>query len=243
MKTSRPATSRASRASRTPVELIRSNSSSRKKPASLRRLAPKVFVSISSAPARMKLACSATTLSGARRFASSGQRRRGTAPEMSAPMPPSPTSGVPERRRSRKRADMAATVGEPGGSTPFEGRVNRGRVIPERASEGDTSGHLPSAQAAGQHGRSTGFRIREPSGRGPGGGPRPHFLAGAGSESAEADSDRAKTPEGGCFAASPAEWEARSIDAAKGWWPAVPMAKRLFLVEGLTAIILRPGGA
>ena len=43
----------------------------------MRRFAPNVFVSISSAPARMKLACRATTLSGARRFASSGQRSRG----------------------------------------------------------------------------------------------------------------------------------------------------------------------
>ena len=80
MKTSRPATSRASRASLTPGELICSSSSSRKCAASLRRFAPNVFVSISSAPALMKLTCSETTASGARRFASSGERRRGTAP-------------------------------------------------------------------------------------------------------------------------------------------------------------------
>ena len=55
MKTSRPVSSRASRASFTPVELIRSSSSSRKCAASLRRFAPNVFVSISSAPALMKL--------------------------------------------------------------------------------------------------------------------------------------------------------------------------------------------
>ena len=130
MKTSAPDTSRASRARRTAEELIRSNSSSRKCPASLRRLAPNVFVSISSAPARMKLACSATTLSGARRFASSGQRSRGTAPEISAPMPPSATIGGPERRRSSKRLDIRATVVKRRRSTPFEGRVNSGRVIP-----------------------------------------------------------------------------------------------------------------
>jgi hypothetical protein len=53
MKMSRPETSRASRASRTPVELMRSNSSSRKCCASFGRFAPNVFVSISSAPALM----------------------------------------------------------------------------------------------------------------------------------------------------------------------------------------------
>ena len=110
MKTSPPHISRASRASRTPVELICSSSSSRKRAASLGRFAPNVFVSISSAPARMKLAWSATTLSGARRFASSGQRSRGTAPESSVPMPPSATIGGPERRRSRKRLDIAAML-------------------------------------------------------------------------------------------------------------------------------------
>ena len=55
MKTSRPVSSRASLASLTPVELIRSRSSSRKWCASFRRFAPNVFVSISSAPALMKL--------------------------------------------------------------------------------------------------------------------------------------------------------------------------------------------
>jgi len=53
MKTSAPVISRASRASRTPAELMRSNSSSRKLAASFGRFAPNVFVSISSAPARM----------------------------------------------------------------------------------------------------------------------------------------------------------------------------------------------
>ena len=101
-QTSRPVTSRASRASFTAVELMRSTSSSRNCCASLRRLAPKVFVSISSAPPLMKLTCSETTAWGARRFASSGQRSRGTAAEMSAPMPPSATIGGPLRRRSTK---------------------------------------------------------------------------------------------------------------------------------------------
>src|SRR4051812_27758352 len=41
-------------------------------------------------------------LSGARRFASSGQRKRGTALAIRAPMPPSATSG-PAASRSRKR--------------------------------------------------------------------------------------------------------------------------------------------
>ena len=53
MKTSCPDTSRASRASLTPAALIGSNSSSRKCWASFARFAPNVFVSISSAPARM----------------------------------------------------------------------------------------------------------------------------------------------------------------------------------------------
>ena len=51
MKTSAPVTSRASRASRTAVELIRSNSSSRKWARSFGLFAPNVFVSITSAPA------------------------------------------------------------------------------------------------------------------------------------------------------------------------------------------------
>jgi hypothetical protein len=66
-------------------------------------LAPKVFVSISSAPALMKPTCSETTASGARMFASSVERRRGTAAVSSAPMPPSATIGGPSRRRVSKR--------------------------------------------------------------------------------------------------------------------------------------------
>src|SRR6266576_6177052 len=103
MKTSRPLSSRASLASLTPVELILSRSSSRKWCASLRRLAPKVLVSMSSAPALMKLAWRETTASGALRFASSGLRSRGTAAESNAPIPPSPTITGPLSRRSRKR--------------------------------------------------------------------------------------------------------------------------------------------
>ena len=103
MKMSRPVTSRASRASLTASALIRSNSSSRKCPASLGRFAPNVFVSISSAPARMKSTCNDTTVSGARRLASSGQRRRGTALEINVPMPPSATSGGPAESLSTKR--------------------------------------------------------------------------------------------------------------------------------------------
>ena len=53
MKTSRPATSRASRAMRTAAALIASSSSARNWRASLARFAPNVFVSISSAPALM----------------------------------------------------------------------------------------------------------------------------------------------------------------------------------------------
>src|SRR4029078_7680493 len=54
-----------------------------------------------SAPARMNPRWSERTLSGARRFASSGQRSRGTALETSVPMPPSPTKGGSSARRSR----------------------------------------------------------------------------------------------------------------------------------------------
>ena len=55
-------------------ELICSSSCSRKWVASLRRFAPNVFVSISSAPARMNPRWRSTTLCGERRFASSGDR-------------------------------------------------------------------------------------------------------------------------------------------------------------------------
>ena len=51
----------------------------------------------------MKLTCSDTTASGARRLASSGLRNRGTAAERSAPIPPSPTIAGPVSSRSRKR--------------------------------------------------------------------------------------------------------------------------------------------
>ena len=102
MKTSRPETSRASRASFTADELIRSNSSSRKCCASLRRFAPKVFVSISSAPARMKETCSETTASGARRFASSGASG-GSAPRSRRARP---------CRRRRRSAALAQALDE-----------------------------------------------------------------------------------------------------------------------------------
>ncbi len=102
MNTWRPDTSRASRAIFTPSELMRSTSSSRKREASLRLLAPNVLVSISSAPARMKPRCNERTLSGARTLASSGQRKRGTALVISEPMPPSQQSGGPAASRSMR---------------------------------------------------------------------------------------------------------------------------------------------
>src|SRR5664279_5965036 len=52
------------------------------------------------------------TLSGARRFASSGQRRRATALASSAPMPPSATIGAPSLSRSRNLL-TTASVGIP----------------------------------------------------------------------------------------------------------------------------------
>ena len=86
-----------------------------------------------SAPARMNPRCSERTLSGARMFASSGQRSRATALETSVPIPPSPTSGGPSASRSRKRPDMARPVyagGEVTLSTHFGGAVKRLRVTP-----------------------------------------------------------------------------------------------------------------
>src|SRR2546423_11644514 len=65
---------------------------------------------MSSAPALMKPTWSETTASGARRFASSGQRRRGTALETRAPIPPSATIGGPLSRRSRNRFAMRRTL-------------------------------------------------------------------------------------------------------------------------------------
>ena len=86
-----------------------------------------------SAPARMNPRWSERTLSGARMFASSGQRSRATALETSVPIPPSPTSGGPSASRSRKRPDMARPVyagSEVTLSTHFGGAVKRLRVTP-----------------------------------------------------------------------------------------------------------------
>src|SRR2546423_2118396 len=58
----------------------------------------------------MKPTWSETTASGARRLASSGQRRRGTAAETSAPIPPSATIGGPLSRRSRNRFATRRTL-------------------------------------------------------------------------------------------------------------------------------------
>src|SRR5215204_2490296 len=105
-KTSLPVVSRACLASFTAVELIVSSSSSRKWAASLRRFAPKLLVSIRSAPALMKLTWRDTTASGALTLASSGHRSLGTAAEMSAPIPPSATTSGPWWRRSTNREAM-----------------------------------------------------------------------------------------------------------------------------------------
>ena len=110
ISTSRPVIARASRASFTAVELIDSNSSSRNRCTSLRLLAPNVLVWISSAPALMKPTWSETTASGARRHASSGQRRRGTAADSSAPIPPSATIGRPDPSRSRNPCTSVLTL-------------------------------------------------------------------------------------------------------------------------------------
>ena len=121
-KTSAPDTSRASRAIFTAASLIAATSSSRYCSASLRRFAPKVFVSMMSAPARMKPRCSESTLSGARMFASSGQRSRATALDTSVPMPPSPTSGGPSREALEKPAHRRIPPRR-GGRTSYAPRV------------------------------------------------------------------------------------------------------------------------
>src|SRR5256885_11248283 len=84
----------------------------------------------------MKPTWSETTASGARRFASSGQRRRGTALETSAPIPPSATIGGPLCRRSRnrfatRRTLLARKVGEVAQSSAE-------RVIDEAGFRSDT---------------------------------------------------------------------------------------------------------
>ncbi len=216
MKTSSPETSRASRASRTAVELICSSSSSRKWPASLRRLAPNVFVSISSAPARMKLACSATTLSGARRLASSGQRSRGTAPESSAPMPPSATIGGPVRRRSSKRLDMAASLGEARAVNPDRGTSQPPKGDSSKRPSTAYSGHLLCAPMwRARHRRKTGFH--PPSygsqiGGAPGGGAPLFLVAQSGSGSASADPEPRQT----AFSAQEHGQSPRSREDPKG---------------------------
>ena len=56
------------------------------------------------------------TLSGARRFASSGQRSRETALASSAPMPPSVTIGAPDSSRSRNLLIALKCMEGPGAS-------------------------------------------------------------------------------------------------------------------------------
>src|SRR6266540_4054085 len=67
-----------------------------------------------SAPAWMKPTWSLTTVSGARRFASSGQRMRGAALETRTPMPPSATRGGPVASLSANRCAITG---------PYFGRV------------------------------------------------------------------------------------------------------------------------
>src|SRR4051812_15913785 len=190
MKTSRPVISRASRASLTAVELIRSKSSSRKCPASLRRFAPKVFVSIRSAPALMKLTWRETTASGARKLASSGERRRGTALVSRAPIPPSATITGPSARRRRKGSLTAFTL-ERGVTWPgvrgHSPAVPRSRVIGEQGSSTSKGGLVkrliahtmrlvsasPDAAGAGRKGQGNGPPAA-------GGGPPPRTAEGKG---------------------------------------------------------------
>src|SRR5207302_7823628 len=93
---------------------------------------------MSSAPALMKPTWSETTASGARRFASSGQRRRGTALETSAPIPPSATIGGPLPSRSRNRFATRRTL-----LTQKVGEATQSsaeRVIDEAVFHRDTQG-------------------------------------------------------------------------------------------------------
>ena len=136
-----------------------------------------------SAPARMNPRWSERTLSGARMFASSGQRSRGTALETSAPMPPSPTSGGPYARRSRKRLTASFQHARLDGSqrpslrsqatrsTPLGGAVKRSRVTP-------AVGESTTVRSLTTGGDAAAARVR--SARGEGAVPPTEELAGDG---------------------------------------------------------------
>src|SRR5271156_5449786 len=95
INTSREADSRASRAIFTPRLLRRCTSSPRPSGASLKRLAPKVLVSIICAPASMYAWCTRKTASGSVVFSSSKQRCAPTDSCSSEPMAPSAMSIEP----------------------------------------------------------------------------------------------------------------------------------------------------
>ena len=82
--------------------------------------------------------CTAMTLSGARRFASSGQRRPGAAPASSAPMPPSATIGGPSRA-ARGTCSSRSSVGS------RNSRVRRAEPPPAPLSVLGASGAAPAA--------------------------------------------------------------------------------------------------
>ncbi len=75
--TSRPMLSRTSRASRAPLRLISRTRAAEPCTASLKRLAPKVFVSMQSAPAWMYSAWMLWTIFGSDAFSTSKQESRG----------------------------------------------------------------------------------------------------------------------------------------------------------------------
>ena len=134
ISTGSPATSRASRASLTPRSTISSSRSSRYCAESLRRFAPKVFVSISSAPARMNPVCTPITASGALRFASSGQRRRETA--------------AAQERAGATVADDDAVFGQ-----SIEKAAHQGRVAMPSVDDALEPGRRAIRKAAPNHSR------------------------------------------------------------------------------------------
>src|SRR3954451_5791941 len=89
----------------------------------------------------MKLRWTAVTASGARRFASSGVRRPGTAAERTTPRPPSATSGSPVFKRDSK---LATRPGESSSAVNYE--TGDGSTSP---GGGDSNSHLHGPVAAG----------------------------------------------------------------------------------------------
>ena len=166
-----------------------------------------------------------TTLSGARRFASSGQRRRGHGGGDQRAH-----AAVGDDRRAGAQALLeAARHPEPGSeargrSTPFEGRVNSGRVIPAgRAARRilRTSSERTDVAGAAQRADRLPSRL-EATRRAPGGGSLLRSRRGP----------WRRGPSPALFTAGRASRLVASL----------PIRTTALRVRGLTAIILRLGG-